>query len=246
MDAEAVQLMTSFAALAPTIDDERPWYFVVVGHTLHVRADRVGDEESAGRAGAGAAVEFARLALRSLGYACTVRLAPRAGEPTLLATLTEGHRQPATAQEQRLIEAIPRWHAGPDLVADQHVPDVVLRQLRESVAERGCWLRLFDAALLPHGLGAGADQGAVLVLGTDTDDPLSQLRVGRALAYLVLHLVDSGVVAQLCWPVAEIPTVRARLRLALGVIGYPQLMLKIRSQGDSIAAATAFERCRAS
>ena len=93
------------------------------------------------RISCGAAVELGRLAARSLGYACIVRLVPNANEPDLVATITVGHREPATVEEQRLVLAAPRRYTDRGPYEPTLVPSAVLHKIRDAASQRGCWLR---------------------------------------------------------------------------------------------------------
>jgi nitroreductase len=107
MIQEEVRLITEFASLAPSVHNTQPWRFVASEHALEVRADPSrrleyldGDTRQL-HISCGAAVEFARLAIRALGYACVVRLAPAADDPTLLATITLKQPHGATPTADR-------------------------------------------------------------------------------------------------------------------------------------------------
>jgi nitroreductase len=304
MNFDSMRTVPQFAALAPSVHNTQPWQFVVNGHSLEVRADAnraLRQLDPAARQlhiSCGAAVEFARLGVRSLGYSCIVRLAPRADDPLLLATLTIGHRHPASPEERRLIEAIPRRYTdrGP-YDTDIPVSDSLLARLRDAANERGCWLRVLDrpgdrltaATLLyeaesaemadqsvfdelarwrrdegsedgipdsalgePHPAGVVTDlplrdftgqnrhpqpggdgpppqveRDTIVLLGSDSDDPHSWLRSGRALGHLLLVLTDAGLVSQPLGPVTDIPATRIRLQRELGLLGHPQLMLRL-------------------
>ena len=82
MNTEQLRTVAEFASLAPSVHNTQPWRFVASEHALEVRADPSrrldyldGDTRQL-HISCGAAVEFARLAIRALGYACVVRLAP--------------------------------------------------------------------------------------------------------------------------------------------------------------------------
>jgi hypothetical protein len=151
LEPDQTRTIAAFAALAPSVHNTQPWRFVAIGPTIEVRAesgrqlDYLDATSRQLHISCGAAIEFARLAVRALGYDCVVRLAPRPDrEPDLLATLTAGHRLPTSAGEQRLIEAIPRRYTDRGRYDDRPVPGDVLNRAREAAAERGCWLRLLD------------------------------------------------------------------------------------------------------
>ena len=151
MDIQQLRTITQFAALAPSVHNTQPWQFTADGHTIEVRTDmermlQVLDPTARQlHISCGIAIEFARLAVRALGYDVVVRLMPEPdGDPTLLATLTVGHAMPATAAERRLIDAIPRRYTDRGPYDAKPIPGDVLNRIRDAAADRGCWLRVLD------------------------------------------------------------------------------------------------------
>ncbi|HVT21469.1 MAG TPA: hypothetical protein VHE57_08795 [Mycobacteriales bacterium] len=71
------------------------------------------------------------------------------------------------------------------------------------------------------------ERDTIVVLGTDRDDRLSWLQAGRALADVLLTLTDANLVSQPLGPALDLPATRARLRRELGLVGYPQMMLRV-------------------
>jgi hypothetical protein len=67
----------------------------------------------------------------------------------------------------------------------------------------------------------------LLLLGTDADAPLAWLRCGEALERLWLEATRHGYAASLLTQVAEVPTMRARLRSELGLTMYPHVLLRV-------------------
>ena len=302
MNAEELQLVTTFASLAPSVHNTQPWRFVVTGHTLEVRADPSRQltflDESTRQLhlSCGAAVEFARLAIRSLGYSCVVRLAPRADDPLLLATLTMGSRSEAKPSERRLFEAAARRYTDRGPYDDKPVPRGVIARMADAAAEVGCWVRTLDrpgdrlmAAILVQKAeqieaddplyqaelaqwrrdGAATDgipeqalsnwpadrvsdvplrdfdgnarhprpgetvsqpdveRDTLVLLGSETDDRISWLRTGRALAAILLTSTDAGLVSQPLGQVTDVPATREQLQRGLGLLGRPQLLLRM-------------------
>jgi hypothetical protein len=302
MNAEELKIVAEFASLAPSVHNTQPWQFVANGYTLEVRADPdrqldVIDESSRQlHVSCGAVIEFARLAIRSLGYSCIVRLAPRPHEPLLLATLTAGRPEELKPVERRLIEAAPRRYTDRGPYDDKPVPPNVLLYLADAAAEVGCWLREInrpgdrlaaailleraesleaqdpryrdelsrwrragtaadgvpeqalgswpadrvpDVALRDFAAGGGRRTGPVagtrpaverdtlVLLGSDGDDRLSWLRTGRALASILLVSTDAGLVSQPLGQVTDVPATRTQLQRTLGLLGHPQLLLRI-------------------
>lgn len=301
MNAEEMRLVTDFASLAPSVHNTQPWQFVADGRSLEVRADRdrqlafLDDSARQLHLSCGAAVEFARLAIRSLGYSCIVRLAPRADDPLLLATLTVGGRAATNPVERRLLEAAARRYTDRGPYEDRPVPREVLARMSDAATEVGCWLRaltrpgdrLIASMLLEKaeaieaedpryhaelaqwrregtaddGIpgsalgdwpsdrvsdvplrdfsgdgrhprpGSGAppevERDTLVLLGSDSDDRLSWLRTGRALAAILLTATDAGIASQPLGPVTDVLATRSQLQRGLGLLGHPQLLLRI-------------------
>src|SRR3954462_437815 len=113
-DIDTLRTVTQFAGLAPSVHNTQPWRFVAAGgHTLEVRADAARmlsylDPTSRQlHISCGLAVEFARLAIRSLGHDAVVRLRP-GEDPKRRATTPIGRPLPPTETERRWAEAVPR------------------------------------------------------------------------------------------------------------------------------------------
>jgi nitroreductase len=103
------------------------------------------------------------------------------------------------------------------------------------VAERGSSFRLRDFDLdgtvatpaATREQPPPAEHPLVLVLGTDGDGPDAWLRAGQALGLVLLRAAADGVVGSPMTQVLELPATRAMLTRALGVIGYPQMLLRL-------------------
>jgi hypothetical protein len=302
MEADAVRVVAEFAALAPSVHNTQPWRFVATPHTLEIHADtqrKLDYLDPDGRQmhiSCGIAAEFARLAVRFMGLAATIRLLPDPEHETLVAKIVVGFHEPVTLAEQRLIEAIPRRYTDRGPYDDEPVSRVALQRMREAANERYCWLRVLDqpddrlAAIRlletaeqaeatdetyreeifkwqrlgpasdgipvdnpadwerqhrvsdvplrdfgglgrhPHpgdGPAPTVEHDTIVLLGTDRDDRLSWLQAGRALADVVLTLTDENLVSQPLGPVLDLPAMRAQLRREVGLVGHPQMLLRV-------------------
>jgi hypothetical protein len=77
------------------------------------------------------------------------------------------------------------------------------------------------------------DHPAVVVLSTEDDEPVSWLRAGQALAAMLLRAADYGVQAQPLGQVTDILAYRLALKGALGIMGMPQLVLRMGYAGKA-------------
>jgi len=71
------------------------------------------------------------------------------------------------------------------------------------------------------------ERDTLVLLGSDDDTPIGWLRTGRALALILLTLTDAGATSQPLGPVVDVPATRARLQRDLGLLGHPQLLLRV-------------------
>jgi hypothetical protein len=99
------------------------------------------------------------------------------------------------------------------------------------IAERGSTLRLRDFSLSrperSSGTAPEAEHPAVVVLTTQQDDPAAWLRAGQALGAVLLHAAAQGVQAQPLGQVVDLPGPRRRLAAELGLVGTPQMVLRL-------------------
>lgn len=72
-----------------------------------------------------------------------------------------------------------------------------------------------------------AERPVVIVLGTDGDEAADWLRAGEALMAMLLRGTVDGVQAQPLGQVIDLEWSRARLAVDLGVVGCPQMVLRI-------------------
>lgn len=79
----------------------------------------------------------------------------------------------------------------------------------------------------PRGSTPVAEHPTVVVLISEDDAPASWLRAGQALAAVLLCAADHGVQAQPLGQVTDVLAYRLGLRQALGIVGLPQLVLRM-------------------
>lgn len=134
-------------------------------------------------------------------------------------------------------EELATWiHDGP---AEDGIP----REALPVDPERGSSLRLRDFEPGGPAPSGGeppvAEHPAVAVILTDDDTPLSWLQAGQALGAVLLRAAQEGVMAQPLAQVTDTLEYRLRLRHALGVLGTPQLALRM---GYATAASASTPR----
>lgn len=129
-------------------------------------------------------------------------------------------------------EEMALWHrTGP---SPDGVPDSALGDA--PVSERASSLRLRDFApgqpspanqASEPGLPPPGEHPLAAVIGTVGDDTASWLEAGEALGRLLLFAVTRGIAASPMTQVLEIPAIRAQFADAAGVLGHPQMLLRL-------------------
>lgn len=136
-----------------------------------------------------------------------------------------------------------RWtgggEAGTDGVSASAVPDATPSQrgsnyrLRDFVTDRS------DAEPAATNQDPPAvERPTVVVLGTPDDDMESWLAAGQGLGRLLLTAATRGVTASPMTQPLEIPDTRKRLASELGVVGHPQMILRLGYGAEEVVAAT--------
>lgn len=140
------------------------------------------------------------------------------------------HADDSQRSDPAYLEELAAWRR------DREAEGVPSRALPSVPAELRAttWVgRDFDAAT-PHGHVAAAggeplaaEHPAVLVVGTEGDSRKDWLVAGQALCRVLLLATVEGLAAQPLTQVLEVPILRARMRHALGVVGHPQMLMRI-------------------
>ncbi|MCW2667792.1 MAG: hypothetical protein JWN57_2754 [Frankiales bacterium] len=124
-------------------------------------------------------------------------------------------------------------------VRDPATGDGIPPSAVHSPAGRGSSLQLRDFTLgeADHVTGDAppAEHPDVVVLTTGADDPRAWLKAGQALGAVLLRAARDGVQAQPLGQVTDLAWWRARLTVALSLVGTPQLVLRL---GYASAVAT--------
>ncbi len=151
------------------------------------------------------------------------------------------HADDSQRRDVAYLEELAAWRR------EQEAEGIPSRALPTVAPERrgSSWVpRDFDARSRTASEGPGAEppvpeHPSVLVLGTRGDDRPDWLVAGQALARVLLQATADGLAAQPLTQVLEVPVLRGRMRHALGVIGHPQMLLRV---GYGSAAPTSSRR----
>jgi hypothetical protein len=137
-------------SLAPSVHNSQPWQFISRADTLEVRADRsrrLGYLDPDGRLmhiSCGAAIEFARLAVRAEGFDCAVALLPDPADTDLLARVVVGAGLDTSTLEQLLVQAIPRRYTDRGDYDARLVSPTLISEVQMTLASYGVWVKVID------------------------------------------------------------------------------------------------------
>jgi hypothetical protein len=148
MERIDLDLVTKYAALAPSVHNTQPWVFQVSGEHVDVRADRSRQLQFLDPDGrqlhlsCGIAAEFARLAVRAQGRGCSVTTLPDRRDPDLLVRLAVEGPEPVSEDERGLVAAIPRRYTDRMPYEGDPVPTSTVDRLRRIAEATGAWLHV--------------------------------------------------------------------------------------------------------
>jgi nitroreductase len=255
VDRRTVRSALALAVRAPSVHNSQPWRFVLGRTSVHLHTEParwLPATDPNGRdlhVSCGIVLHHLRVALAAAGIRASVTRLPN---PDHLAAI-ELHAGPPAEADLGLAAAITRRRTDRRRFADWDVPDAFVRELIGRAAEQGAVLRsaaagherslllaaINDAAAVEDDdpayraetvlwSGRVADGAVLLVLGTASDDPLSQLRAGEAASAVLLHATDLGLATCPLSQPLEVDSARIRIRDAvLGGTLCPQLLLRV-------------------
>ncbi len=229
------------AGWAPSTNGSRPWRFQItdVGIELHIELPPpvAGDAvQRQALVACGAALFNLRMAIRSHGVDCMVRLLPDDERPDLLAVVEVLGQRPMTPQLRDLTTAMPLLNTEPHQFGAGTVSEALLNELRHSARIEQAWVATISsnqlAELIP--LVAVADRsqlsgGSPLIaaIGTFQDDRASRLRAGQAVQRVLLTATRWRLNACFLNLVSDLPTARHQLRQLMGGGLWPQALLRV-------------------
>ena len=133
------------AILAPSSHNAQPWTFRIREDALELFADRsralsiVDPDDRELTIGCGAALQYARLALRAIGRRSSVELLPEPGKPDLLARIRVGGPTEPTGLELRLVDAMFARRTHRRAFMEWPVNETLLTLLEEEAKQEGVW-----------------------------------------------------------------------------------------------------------
>jgi nitroreductase len=143
--AAQADYLIGVARRAPSLHNTQPWRFTVSGDAIELHADagRQLHVDPNGRElviSCGAALYGLRLAVRSLGYLPEVELLPEPAGRRVLARVRPGRPAPITADERKLLHAVPHRHTHRGPFEPDPLPADLFARLRDDARAEGATL----------------------------------------------------------------------------------------------------------
>jgi len=256
MNAEELNVVTTFASLAPSVHNTQPWRFSWDGTTFELHADTARGLTASDPEGrelvmsCGAALFNLRLALRKLGYDAHVVVLPDARNPRLLARISVAESAPADPGERRAFAAMLRRHTHRGAFDDEPLaPDAIVALQRAAELESAELVLVADPGQRRHVLTLARAAERALVNDFDvqaeitdwTPSPSSGRRDGvPATAYSAEPLAQPDDLAPRDYDQGRGYGIGEAVENAPGVVGV--LVTATDLQEDWLAAGQALER----
>lgn len=139
------------------------------------------------------------------------------------------HADEVQSADQAYVKELDRWtHRGD---TGDGIPASALAATAPAGRGSNYRLRDFSAGRTPDTIGSHqpppVERPLVAILGTDDDDIRAWVTAGQALGRLLLTATAHGVSASPLTQALEVPYTRARLTNELGLVGHPQMLLRL-------------------
>jgi nitroreductase len=144
------RILLTAATSAPSLHNSQPWSFEIDDGHLRVYADpsrQLSRSDPAGRSlliSCGAALFNLRVAAEHLGYHPRVRLLPDPEDPTLVATVSLGSRQPHVGGLARFHKAVSERSTNRLPFHNRSIPHSALADMGEAARAENAQLRIYD------------------------------------------------------------------------------------------------------
>jgi hypothetical protein len=178
--ARQARYLTGVARRAPSLHNTQPWRFTVSGDAIELQADasRQLSVDPDGREmliSCGAALYGLRLAVRSLGYLPEVEILPALARQRRLARVRLGPAAPMTADERKMLAAVPHRHTHRGPFEAGPLPAGLFARLRDDARTEGAALTQIEPGTALRRLTA-----VVAAAGRRQDrDPRSRAEISR-------------------------------------------------------------------
>ncbi len=222
-DDETVRAAIALAVRAPSVHNSQPWRWSIGDQTVHLYADPGRRDHILS---CGIVLHHFRVAIAALGWQARVHRFPNPADPDLIASIELQPHHPSE-QDIALAAAIPRRRTDRRHFSSWPVPIGHIALMASRVAKEG--VALYRAEAVPSLDDAvGADAAELLVLGTPSDDRMSQLRAGEGTSAVLLTATVLGLASCSLIEPLEIEETRASYRSnVLDNNGFPQMLVRI-------------------
>lgn len=231
----ALRAALGLALRAPSAGNSQPWRWGVDDGVLQLRAEPPVESNTDPQRrdvvlSCGAALHHCVVALAATGWRAHVSRLPDAADPALMASMTLD-AQPSGDLDRVLSAAIPQRRSDRRRFGDAAVPWGDIAMMGARAARAGVMLRQVDR-------GASlCDQppGSVVVLGTEDDDEMAQLRAGEVTSLVLLSATAMGLASCAVTEPLAVPETRDALRAdVFGDSGHPQIMVRLGRPADGV------------
>lgn len=143
---QQVEALLVTVGWAPSLHNAQPWRLRFDQHAIELHADpgrrlpAADPHDRELRIGCGAALFNLRLALHAHGIRPLVTVLPDRDRPGPLAVVRHGGHKPATPEQRRLLEMVPRRRTNRHPFTDEPVSPQERSALRRAAADEGGWL----------------------------------------------------------------------------------------------------------
>lgn len=244
-DVATLERALDTAARAPSAQNAQPWHWRVTSGGVDLFTDwsrRLGDSEGDRRdvlVSCGAVLHHCAVAFAAVGWAPRVHRFPARDDADHLA-LIELIEAPPSVRDNELAAAIPQRRADRRRYRAQPLPEGSLELLlvraerdgvRFGVVPKAGWGRSTQGdVVLQYGrtVDAPADDAVLVVLATEANNDLAQLRAGEIMSELMLMATAMGLAT--CPLTTPLSDTRSRLSLACEVFdgdAYPQVLIRV-------------------
>lgn len=223
-DDETVRAAIALAARAPSAHNSQPWRWRIGAETVdlysgaNMNALQPDPHHRDLILSCGTVLHHFRVAIAALGWQARVHRFPNPVDPDLLASIEFQPHHPSE-QDIALAAAIPRRRTDRRTFSAWPVPIGHIALMASRVAKEGVALYRSEAS---------GDAAELLVLGTPSDDRMSQLRAGEATSAVLLTATTLGLASCALTEPLEVSASRATVRSdVLDDKGFPQMLVRI-------------------
>ncbi len=230
-DDETVRAAIALALRAPSVHNSQPWRWRIGHQTVDLYADPnvhvlpTDPDRRDQILSCGTVLHHFRVAIAALGWQARVHRFPNPADLDHIASI-ELHLHHPSEQDIAMAAAIPRRRTDRRHFSSWPVPIGHIALMASRVAKEG--VALYRTEAVPSREDADGDAAELLVLGTPSDDRMSQLRAGEATSAVLLTATVLGLASCILIEPLEVKETRDNYRSnVLDNNGFPQMLVRI-------------------